>query len=268
MAIYVLSDVHGRLAALDRLLSRLSLGEDDWLYVLGDMVDRGANPAGVMRLVHSLDRTTTLMGNHEQLMLDALVRGREDLDWFNWSINGCETTVATLNALPTEEMTSLLEWALELPLYAHAQVGERPYLLVHAGIRHGAVEPPETWDEEGREGFLSAQDPEDLLWIREEHWFEPTGLIDEQGRGPVVISGHTPTLLIDDQGLAFDPDAPWESEREGMSILHLGACEATGGVADRIAIDCGAGAGQGIGRLAAIRLDDGEIFYEAVHDDE
>ena len=79
---YVVSDVHGHLADLRDVLARAGLlGEDDrWtggdarLWVLGDLVDRGPDGIGVIRLVRSLqqqapDAVRVLMGNHEALML-------------------------------------------------------------------------------------------------------------------------------------------------------------------------------------------------------
>ena len=38
MAIYVTSDAHGHVRALDEALSKISLTSDDTLYVLGDMI--------------------------------------------------------------------------------------------------------------------------------------------------------------------------------------------------------------------------------------
>jgi Calcineurin-like phosphoesterase len=79
---YVVSDVHGHLDDLRDVLLRAGLldSEDRWaggdadLWVLGDLVDRGPDGIGVIRLVRSLqeqapDSVRVLMGNHEALML-------------------------------------------------------------------------------------------------------------------------------------------------------------------------------------------------------
>ena len=50
MAIYVTSDIHGHLRALDRVLEMAPPGAGDRLVFMGDMVDRGPDPIGVMRL--------------------------------------------------------------------------------------------------------------------------------------------------------------------------------------------------------------------------
>ncbi len=79
---YVISDVHGHLADLRDALVHAGLvdSDDRWtggdadLWVLGDLIDRGPDGIGVIRLVRSLqeqapDRVHVLMGNHESLML-------------------------------------------------------------------------------------------------------------------------------------------------------------------------------------------------------
>ncbi len=71
MAVYVTSDAHGHVRALDEVLDQISLASDDVLYVLGDLIDRGPDPLGVILLVRSLPQARVLMGNHEQLMLHA-----------------------------------------------------------------------------------------------------------------------------------------------------------------------------------------------------
>ena len=47
-------------------------------------------------------------------------------------------------------------------------------------------------------------------------------------------------------------------------MVPVGACTATGGVADRIDIDCSAAAGAGQGRVGVRRLEDGAVFYAAI----
>ena len=265
MATYVLSDVHGHLTPLRRALDAASPAEQDRLFVLGDMVDRGPDPVGVLREVRSLPNCVVLMGNHEQMMLDCLVGSDSDLAWFNWSVNGGGVTAHGLSVLPEDEVEDLVGWVYELPLSARCCVGDRDYLLAHAGIRPGAVETPASWDDDALDAVLAAQTDEDLLWIREEFWGAPTGLVDAQGEGPVVVAGHTPTIVV--ESLADRCDRPSVSE-DGCQMLRLGACPETGGVADRLARDCGAGSVPGSGRVLVLRLDDGEEFYQAIGEGE
>ena len=266
MATYAFSDVHGHLAPLDRLLSRVSPGEGDRIFMLGDMIDRGPDPVGVMQLVRGLPNCTVLMGNHEDLMLSFFEDPDDPAALINWQINGSATTAAGLASLSADDMRDLVEWVHALPLCAYTFVGGRPYLFAHAGIRPTGLAPRESWDGAAIEALLGEQLVEDLLWIREEFWGCPTGLLDAQGMGPVVVAGHTPTAYL--EGMADRPDRPARGEDGLCRMVRVGACDATSGVADRWDIDCGAAGGHGFGQVGMVRIDDGAEFYEPIGEGE
>jgi fructose-1,6-bisphosphatase len=96
---FVVSDVHGHLDDLRHVLAQAGLVTDDrWvggdasLWVLGDLVDRGPDGIGVVRLMRSLtaqapEQVHMLMGNHESLMLgEKLFPGTRFSEV--WRING------------------------------------------------------------------------------------------------------------------------------------------------------------------------------------
>jgi hypothetical protein len=61
----VIGDVHGCLAELQELLDRAAPVSGDRLVFLGDLLDRGPDPVGVLHLVRSLG-AECVMGNHEE----------------------------------------------------------------------------------------------------------------------------------------------------------------------------------------------------------
>lgn len=82
----VIGDIHGCLAAFDTLLHALALERSDTLVTVGDYVDRGPDSRGVIeRLMELQDRVhlVPIMGNHEEMMLDALQRRSEPYGWLN-----------------------------------------------------------------------------------------------------------------------------------------------------------------------------------------
>ena len=65
-----IGDVHGMLDTLDQLLAELKLTATDRLIFLGDLIDKGPDPVGVIRRVAELQargpaETHVLRGNHE-----------------------------------------------------------------------------------------------------------------------------------------------------------------------------------------------------------
>ena len=68
MATYVIGDIHGCLVELTRLLLQLQLKPADIVVFVGDLVDKGPDSAGVVKLVKELSTKQTVlrvMGNHE-----------------------------------------------------------------------------------------------------------------------------------------------------------------------------------------------------------
>jgi serine/threonine protein phosphatase 1 len=79
-----IGDIHGCSTALDALLRALAPAGDDTLVVLGDVVDRGPDTRGCIDRLLDLRkqcRLVHLMGNHEEMALDALAGGGWSQAW-------------------------------------------------------------------------------------------------------------------------------------------------------------------------------------------
>lgn len=132
--IVVVSDVHGHLDDLRKGLRRAGLvdhddrwaGGDSELWVLGDLMDRGPDGAGVVHLLRSLtqqepDRVHVLLGNHEALALGYRLAGGPRLSE-SWHLNGGRAD--DQDALDGDDIA----WLRTRP--AMARVGD--HLLVHS----------------------------------------------------------------------------------------------------------------------------------------
>ena len=67
---YVMSDIHGMGALLEEMLEKIHFSGEDALYILGDMIDRGFEPAKVLDIVRGTENITALTGNHEDGFVD------------------------------------------------------------------------------------------------------------------------------------------------------------------------------------------------------
>ena len=204
MALYAIGDVHGCARTLDALLDRLAddaggrLTSRDALVFVGDYVDRGPDSPGVIDRMLGLERAsetgsgprcTFLRGNHDQMMLDAVVHHRDaDL----WWINGGQTTLAGYEArgqrMPPSDH---LDFLSRTPL-AHQASG---FAFVHAGLdtRRSVTDN------------LADPDPRILLWTRKHldadlsAWETPVVC----GHTPVSTPIDRPELLAIDTGACF-----------------------------------------------------------------
>src|SRR5262245_28572160 len=70
-----IGDLHGFTRACDALLEAMKLQPGDQLILMGDYVDKGPDPKGLLdRLILLAEQrpdTIFLRGNHDQLMIDA-----------------------------------------------------------------------------------------------------------------------------------------------------------------------------------------------------
>ena len=121
-----IGDVHGCAQELGALLDDVGPGLDDAVYFVGDLVARGPDTPGVLRLFREVG-AKGVVGNHEARLID--VR-RARLAGEPTQKMG-PTHEELLANLPADD------WALleSLPLYA--EVAEHGVLIVHAGLAPG-----------------------------------------------------------------------------------------------------------------------------------
>lgn len=148
--VYVTSDLHGRMDCLKKLLDyvHFSDDEDNWLYILGDVIDRN-NKVGVDILKWLLIQPNVqlILGNHEQMLLSnrwVFQEINEDsidaIDEKNiallslWESNGGGCTMKALSQETQETRQDILDYLDDCPLIESVCVGDRNYVLVHSGL--------------------------------------------------------------------------------------------------------------------------------------
>lgn len=193
LRIYAIGDVHGRLDLLRQIEAQIeadarSAGAMRIVQVmLGDYVDRGPDSRGViehLRVESQGRQIVALRGNHEVYILDmqpqtfprwCRLGGRETLLSYGLDLSGFDETAVEACAPELIERAREVVPQDHMAFLAATQLTWRcgDYFFVHAGLRPAVP--------------LAAQDPHDLIWIREEF------LDDDEDRGLVVVHGHTPT---------------------------------------------------------------------------
>ena len=183
--LYTVGDIHGMREKLEMLIEKLPLEPDDELVFIGDYVDRGPDPAGVVEYLLELAKLRScvfLMGNNEAMFLSFLGwRGPAYFGAESFIENGGDTTLQSYGYFEKGDAFELPphheEFYRNLKLWHMA--GE--YVFVHAGLSTEALRLSDP------EYALAREQPRDLLWQR------ATANLPHS-LGATVIYGHTPTL--------------------------------------------------------------------------
>ncbi len=125
MALYMIGDVQGCDAALQRLLDTIAYSPSrDTLYLLGDLVNRGPDSAAVLRRLMAYgDAARCLLGNHD-LNLLAVAQGTR-------KPHRKDTLDSVLNA---PDRNAMLHWVCHQKMALLLQRGDKALLMVHAGV--------------------------------------------------------------------------------------------------------------------------------------
>lgn len=171
--VLVVGDVHGCRRELESLIASAALGRKDRLVFVGDLVNNGPDPAGVVRLARE-HKALSVVGNHERRLLSA--RAWRDPKGLK------RTDHATIRALQREDWDYLAAMPLTIEIPAWETV------IVHGGFLPdvpwraqpaATVTEVQVLDRHGRPAKRTAC-PEGTPWA--DLWEGP----------PFVVFGHTP----------------------------------------------------------------------------
>src|SRR5262245_18669886 len=214
-----IGDIHGCPEALAALIDAIAPGSEDTIVTLGDYIDRGPNRRGVLDRLISLSRRCKLiplLGNHEELLLDAL---KDTANLRRWLALGGPDTLRSYGWTRGSSRRTLASWFPEPHrrfLAGCVSYHEtRTHLFVHAGF---VPELP-----------ISQQPAEALRW-RITHATN----VSPHYSGKRAIVGHTPQqsgeildvgflVCIDTNcarggwltALDTDPGRGWQADRAG-----------------------------------------------------
>lgn len=229
--IYVCSDLHGySLEKFKIFLAKADFSDNDFLYILGDVIDRGTDGVKILKWLMSMPNAQLILGNHEQMMVASSfvfdeisnesisnLTGSKLVSYSTWVANSGQPTIDALSATRQSEIKYILEYWEEAPLYETVTVNGKDFILTHSGLGNFSSDKK-----------LSDYTSEELLWNRpniEQKYFDDI----------TVVFGHTPTVYYGDD--------------------HKGKMLFTDTWID---IDVGAGLGL---PPAILRLDDMKTFY-------
>lgn len=184
---WVIPDIHGCVNTLRALIEdMIQPSKHDWLYFLGDYIDRGPSSKEVIDYIMYLQKEEynirTLLGNHEEFLIKSYEEEmnlksfmgikQKNLKKKDWLFHGGKDTMKSFRLHDLKDFPlEYLDWMKNLEYYIELE----NFFLVHAGFNFKLKNPFE--------------DKDSMLWIRE---YE----IDKEKIGNKrIIHGHVPVSL-------------------------------------------------------------------------
>ena len=231
------SDLHGDLKHFLKLLNLIKFDTNkDFMYVLGDVLDRGNENLKLLNHVRKyIDAGNMLLlkGNHE-LFAQMYLQG--ELDARQWVLWGGRQTLTEINQLSSVQREELETFICGLPFYHIISTTDKPLLLTHSGLHADhIVESDSRLDVEESIKTAVAEDEFNFLISNDIHYM-PWGQIKKMDY--YVVVGHVPAIRL--------------NEDASCRIVHR---------EKYMCIDTGAGFRDSGGKMSCYRLDDGKEFY-------
>ncbi len=194
MAVYAVSDLHGRYDVFERGLKEIRFSENDRLYMIGDAIDRGKDGIRILEYLMDHENTDLILGNHEFLMLNSvdpsgrnICNGHDSELWLYY--NGGDRTFVNYAKLSEQKRKDMLDWLRSRYVIMTLNVGGREFCLTHSYFIEGL--------ENMRYSETDYEDVWNIVWrsvYREER--ETHGEDIYGGYDYTFITGHVPVQRV------------------------------------------------------------------------
>lgn len=194
MAIYTVSDLHGQYDLFKKGLEKIGFSDRDFLYVLGDVIDRGRDGIKLLRYIRDHKNMDMLLGNHEHMMLHsvdhsgrALCSGIDSVIWLDY--NGGDVTFDRYAALTEGSRKRLLGWLKNRYVVKTVRIKNRAFCLSHSYFDQSLINI--------RYRYADEAAVYDVVW-RSIYREDPgTNGIDLYGKYDYTfVSGHVPVQYV------------------------------------------------------------------------
>ena len=213
---YVCSDIHGQFQLYRKMLTELPLRDEDTLFILGDMIDRGPDGICILQDMMKHKNIIPFIGNHEWKMLEYLNNGPYAHLWF-LSNNGGQITYETFKKLSKQEQNDIITYLENAYLQLKITINNENYMLSHTFmIKSDPLHTIKLKDAPPEEVM-------DCVWkspYRSREYAWPS----EYDDGNIHIIGHVPVMAIREN--LYDL-LPYPNLKLGEKLLDIdGGCAA------------------------------------------
>lgn len=227
-----MSDIHGLYDRYLKVLDTINFSDEDYLYILGDVIDRGPQSFEILFDIMDRKNVELFLGNHEHMML-TYIKGLDYRTWF-YDANGGRRTYHDFINLSDDDQNKIIDYLWTTTLYKELNINNHKYILSHTSALLSNVD---LFTKDFRENIMEVQD---FVWNEYPYDIDGLAYEDKIDEEITLISGHIITRRLHESDEIYIRDF-----NNGYKWID---------------IDCGCAIGQNLGYLACLAINDaGEI---------
>lgn len=198
--VYVMSDLHGCYEKYKQMLEIIGFSDNDRLYILGDVVDRGPHGMKILLDIEKRKNVILLEGNHDLQagillsnlhLLDSGECSKELIDLYGiWLSDGGKSTLEEYLELSDDERVAVIKTICNAKLCEQIEVGGKKYHLSHTIPEYEKVDSFDQWTEED---FVMGEPDYDKVYFGDKYMItghSQTGFIDKDYWGRIWMYNH------------------------------------------------------------------------------
>lgn len=199
--IFVVSDIHGQFDTFLKLLEKINFQpQQDKIFCLGDLVDRGPKPLETIRYFKDNEFSIALKGNHEVYLCEYFKYKYE----YQFEQHYYYNTAGILEErLTPVDIMEYINWIHNLPLQVELKIDGKLFVLAHGATHHNEkgpfvvddfVLPEQDWYKE-RLSSSFEQDYISVVGHTSTNWL--SGMCKKVSPGKIYCNEHKNTYFID-----------------------------------------------------------------------
>ena len=142
--VYAMSDLHGCYDLYIKMLEKIKFSDEDTLYILGDIVDRGPDGIKIYQDMMRRKNVIPILGNHDYTALRMFkkIYNREEFDYLDlgykmWMMIGGEPTNNAFLELSEQEQLEIINYINDFLIFIEINIDGDTFFLSHSVSANG-----------------------------------------------------------------------------------------------------------------------------------
>jgi serine/threonine protein phosphatase 1 len=216
---YACSDIHGNFEVYNKVINKLS--ENDTLYIIGDVIDRGADGIKILQDIMKRDNVKFILGNHEWFLWYCYRTNWNDYlvkDWFR-PCNKGDITYKSFIDLSKDEQETIIRFLESSPIALKVEDNNKTYALIHGWYDERTEQ---IWDKSFKQVFIEIDGKRTRYGATNFEYLWGSLLKDypdyHYKQGLTYIHGHVPVTRV---SIRLEPYSIAKLERKGLDIKFI-----------------------------------------------